>query len=265
MSNPRFSIITVCYNSEETIERTIKSVLAQTYNDYEYLIVDGSSIDNTLSIIKKYQPLFKSRLLFSSEPDKGIYDAMNKGIKKAKGDVIGILNSDDWLEHDALMTVNRIYCEHNKCNTCLYCGGMYFHNNGEKRELKVNLKTFRRQAHLYIMPGIRHPATFVPNKIYDRIGLFNDQMIMAADTDFILRCYFSGVQFVAINKILTNMSAGGISTRGDENQILYSKHDREIMLKGFGKKGLVYYWLFYTCMARNSIKRWLLKAAVREH
>lgn len=263
MSNPRFSIITICYNSEKTIERTIKSVLAQTFNDYEYLIVDGASVDNTVEIIKRYQPLFNGRLFFSSEPDKGIYDAMNKGIKKAKGDIVGILNSDDWLEKDALMTVNSIYCEHNKSDECLYCGGMYFHNNGVKKELKVNLNSFRRQAHLYIMPGIRHPATFVPKKIYERIGLFNDQMKMAADTDFILRCYYGGVHFVAINKMLTNMAAGGVSTSGDEKQVLYSKHDRELMLKGFGKKGLVYYWLFYSCMARNAIKRWVQKIGVR--
>ena len=93
----KISIITVCYNSASTIEDTIKSVLAQKYDNYEYLIIDGLSKDNTLDIVKKYESKFKGKMKVISEKDKGLYDAMNKGIKLATGDIIGIINSDDVL------------------------------------------------------------------------------------------------------------------------------------------------------------------------
>ena len=87
----KFSIITISFNSEKTIERTIKSVLTQTYSDFEYIIVDGASKDGTLDIVKKFEPFFEGRMKWKSEPDKGIYDAMNKGIRMATGDIIGIV------------------------------------------------------------------------------------------------------------------------------------------------------------------------------
>lgn len=92
-----FSIITVCFNSEKIIERTIKSVLEQSYQDYEYILVDGASSDRTLEIIHQYEPLFQGKMKLISEPDKGIYDAMNKGIRVASGELIGIVNSDDYV------------------------------------------------------------------------------------------------------------------------------------------------------------------------
>ena len=100
-----FSIITVCYNSEKTIRRTIESVLNQTCQDYEYIIVDGKSTDKTLDIVKEYEARFADKLKYISEPDTGIYNAMNKGIALSDGSIIGIVNSDDWLQPDALEIV----------------------------------------------------------------------------------------------------------------------------------------------------------------
>ena len=88
MNNIKFSIITICYNSEATVERTIQSVLAQSYNNYEYIVIDGVSTDKTLSIVKKYEPLFEGRMKWISEPDNGIYDAMNKGVIASSGDIL---------------------------------------------------------------------------------------------------------------------------------------------------------------------------------
>ena len=105
MRQPFFSIITVCFNSEKTIERTLQSVLGQSCIDYEYIIVDGASKDNTIDIIKQYEQMFDGRMIWLSEPDKGIYDAFNKGCKKAKGEYIWIVNSDDYLEPDSLKIV----------------------------------------------------------------------------------------------------------------------------------------------------------------
>ena len=102
MNKIKISIVTVSFNSKLTIARTIDSVVGQTYRNIEYCIVDGNSIDGTVDIIKKYHSLYPEIIKFVSEPDKGIYDAMNKGIKMATGDIIGIVNSDDWHMTDIL-------------------------------------------------------------------------------------------------------------------------------------------------------------------
>ena len=106
-NNVKVSVITVCYNSARTIEATIQSILMQTYSNIEYIIIDGASRDNTLDIIKKYEKEFNGRLTVVSEPDNGIYDAMNKGIRMATGEVIGLLNSDDTYEFDATINICR--------------------------------------------------------------------------------------------------------------------------------------------------------------
>lgn len=255
MNKPRFSIITITYNSVQTIECTLQSVLTQFFPDFEYIIVDGDSNDGTIDIVKQYEPLFDGRMRWKSEPDTGIYDAMNKGIKMAKGEIIGIVNSDDWLEPDALSWVYNKFMESGFREDCLYCGGIRFHQNGESKKMMVNLKSFYRQASLYIMSGIRHPATFVPKKVYEKIGLFNDNMRLSADQDFILRCHFGGVEIISIDKVLSNMAAGGLSTSGDKKALLYSCNDRKLMLKEFGKTGLEYYWLYYSWKLRGMIKR----------
>ena len=143
----KFSIITICFNSEKTIERTIKSVLAQTCRDYEYIIVDGASKDSTLDIVKRYEPMFEGRMKWKSEPDKGIYNAMNKGIKRASGDIIGIVNSDDWLEPDALENVQKSVTANGNDLNSLYCGGINYHlANGEIKKWPVNIKALHREA-----------------------------------------------------------------------------------------------------------------------
>ena len=104
----KISIVTVSYNSGKTIEDTIKSILAQKYDNYEHIIVDGASKDNTIDIIKKYEKKYKGKLKYISEKDKGLYDAMNKGIKMATGDVIGLLNSDDvYASNNVLSLINK--------------------------------------------------------------------------------------------------------------------------------------------------------------
>lgn len=256
----RFSVITICFNSEKTIERTIKSVLAQTCKDYEYIIIDGASKDKTLDIVKRYEPLFEGRLKLKSEPDKGIYDAMNKGIRMATGDIIGIVNSDDWLELDALEIVANVFARNKNNTKALYCGGINYHRiDGSIKRWDVNINSFKRQAPLYIMSGIRHPATFVPKQVYNKIGLFDDQMQLSADQDFILRCHFGGIIFIEIKQVLSNMSEGGLSTERSERARRLSTQDRRIMLHKFNKKGLSFLWLLYSWKFRGLIKRLLAK------
>ena len=251
-----FSIITISFNSEKTIERTILSVLGQTNKDYEYILVDGASTDGTLDIIRKYEPLFEGRMKWISEPDHGIYDAMNKGVRAATGDIIGIVNSDDWLEVDAIDSVAKAFEDNGKDRDAIYCGDIIFHyGNGEKKRKNANIPLFKKQASLYIMNGIRHPATFVPRDVYEKVGLFNDQMKLSADQDFILRCYFQGVKFYHVSRVLSNMAAGGLSTDNSKKSLEASIHDRKIMLRKYNVHGIKYLWLWCTWRSRVAISR----------
>lgn len=234
MNKPLFSIITICYNSKKTIDRTIKSVLSQTFTDFEYIIVDGASKDNTLEIANSYKAAFGDRLRVSSEPDKGIYDAMNKGIKLSAGNIIGIVNSDDWLEPNALQIVYEAYVKNGRSNKCLYTGGINFHgSNGTKKQLMPDIERLKEKAKMYQMAGIRHPATFVPKEIYNEVGLFDADMHILADTDFILRCYYKKYDFFPINKILSNMADGGISNQLNWKVARKSFRDKRKMLFNF--------------------------------
>lgn len=204
------SIVTVCYNSANTIARTIESILKQTYTNYEYIIIDGVSQDNTIKIIQTYSDLFEGRMKFISEPDLGIYDAMNKGILQSNGDIIGIINSDDWLELDTLQAIYEKYIENNN-KKGIYTGYInFYYNNINKQVLSTSSKRFTQKIVQNLMP-IRHPATFVSSSIYNEVGLFDISYKINGDKDFIFRCYKSKIPFYFIDKVLSNMSDNGIS------------------------------------------------------
>lgn len=207
----RFSIITVSYNSEQTIEKTLKSILVQSCQDYEYIIVDGASTDGTIDIVKKYEPLFHGRLKWKSEPDTGIYNAMNKGIRMAQGELIGIVNSDDWLENDALETLQKKLNDNPDNTNKILTGEMLFHYaDGGTQHFPTSYKLYEYYSKRYRM-GLNHPATFVPKSIYDDIGLFDEDFKLYADADFFIRCYEAHVGICFIDKVLSNMSDGGVS------------------------------------------------------
>ncbi|MBR5778865.1 MAG: glycosyltransferase [Bacteroidales bacterium] len=224
-----FSIITICYNSSKTIERTIKSVLAQSYIDFEYIIVDGDSKDNTMDIVKQYEPLFGGRLKWVSEPDKGIYNAMNKGILRSTGDVIGIVNSDDWLEPNALQILVDEINQDPSNREKILTGEMLFHyDDGTTLLFPTSYERYEYFAKRYRM-GLNHPATFVPRSIYDRVGIFDEKFRLYADADFIIRCYEAGVGVHFIHKVLSNMADGGASNVRSKKELndsllKYQKH-----------------------------------------
>jgi glycosyltransferase involved in cell wall biosynthesis len=199
-NRPLVSIITVCLNSQRTIQRTIESVLNQTYQNIEYLIIDGCSTDGTLDIINKYIDKIS---YFKSEPDYGIYDAMNKGISFANGELIGMINSDDWYENDTVENVINCYSEvHNE--VVLY-GLMKLFKNGKLWMIKSN-------CHLFLNEGmINHPTCFVSKSIYKNYGFFDLKYKYSSDYDFMLRLIRRDVKFVQIEKILANMDQYGIS------------------------------------------------------
>jgi glycosyltransferase involved in cell wall biosynthesis len=257
-----FSIITICYNSEKTIERTIKSVLAQTNKDYEYIIVDGASSDSTIDIVKKYEPYFEGRMKWQSEPDKGIYNAMNKGIKRATGTIIGIVNSDDWLESDALETINNCFIENNQAVDGVYCGWINFHyNEGTSQILKTNHNLLLSWSRKYEMAGIRHPATFVPKNVYDKYGVFDESIKIMADTDLILRFLFNGVKFYYPNKVVSNMSDGGVSNA----QLMKACKDYEIILKKNNVSGFKFCKLYYMWSLKRFIKAYMPQIVMQKY
>ncbi len=202
---PFFSIITVCYNSEKTIERTIQSILHQTFQDYEYIMIDGLSSDKTMDVINKYEPVFQGRLKCVSEKDKGIYDAMNKGIYMASGKIIGIVNSDDYLERDALETVKSYYNPDLKYQI-IYGMVKYFNSQGE---LESVVFTHHRLMEKLM---IQHPACFVSKSIYDNKSVFSLDYNSSSDYDFMLKMFYDKeIVFIPVLKILSNFQTGGMS------------------------------------------------------
>lgn len=210
----KISIITAVFNAEKTIADTIKSILNQSYTDIEYIIVDGGSKDNTVDIIKKYEPDFNGRLRWISERDNGIYDAMNKGIRMATGEVIGILNSDDFFSSDDVVScINKAFTEHNV--DAIY-GDIHFvnDNNLNKTVRYYSSRIFNRSLmRLGFMPA--HPSFYIRKKCFDKIGLYNTSYRIAADFEFLLRAIFiNRIKTQYIAKDFVTMRTGGVSTSG---------------------------------------------------
>lgn len=207
----RISVVTVAFNSAATLAATLDSVLAQTCPAHEHLIVDGGSDDGTLDILKAYAASYDGRLKWISEPDRGIYDAMNKGIALAEGELIGLLNSDDCYEPDALCRVLRTVRERSWPARLVVHGDLL--KVSEKGE---PLQLFRHGAQMSLdaagrgMP-INHPASFVSRAAYDEIGSFDLSFRYAADYDLVARAARAGVEFIHVAQVLTRMRVGGAS------------------------------------------------------
>jgi glycosyltransferase involved in cell wall biosynthesis len=202
----RISVITVCYNSERTIERTIQSVLAQILCDIEYIVIDGSSKDTTISIINKYK---KNIDVFVSEKDCGIYDAFNKGLLYATGDIITFLNSDDYYaDINILNNVSKEFLIEPSLDM-IYGDVVYTKNKKVVRY--YSSKKFKMKCLAYgFMPA--HPSTFINKDIYKKYGLFDKSFIIAGDFEFITRILQNNLKIKYINKVLTIMSLGGKSS-----------------------------------------------------
>ena len=215
----KISIITVCFNSEATIERTIKSVLAQKNIDLEYLIIDGASKDGTLGIIKNYAEK-NPCIHFVSEKDNGIYDAMNKGISMATGDVVGILNSDDYYAStDSLSSIISVFEQNNV--EMVFGNLLYVKNNKPYRYWKSGKpRTFK----FGWMPP--HPALFVKAEVYKNNGVFRLDCGINADYELMLRFFEKEkLSSLWLDKIITCMEAGGTSNNGIKSRVAGIKND----------------------------------------
>lgn len=196
----KLSIITVNLNNATGLRKTIESVVNQTFTDYEYLIIDGGSTDGSVEIIKEYAHKIT---YWVSEPDKGIYYAMNKGILQAKGDLIGIINSGDWYENFALDIVNSVFM----INPAV----QIFH--GVLRIWDGNTIFKIQGVNSNFLPNgmIEHPACFVKKDVYEKIGLFDLNFQVSSDYEFMIRAYTKNCKFLFIDKIISNYVLGGIS------------------------------------------------------
>lgn len=198
----KISMITITYNSEKTLRETIESVLSQGYEDLEYIIVDGKSKDGTMDIVRAYGDKIAKVI---SEPDKGISDAFNKGLKMATGDVIGIINSDDLLYEGALKAVSECFLAHPTAQV-VYGKGKRLYEDGHMRDyLPLPLTAFD-----YKMPLV-HPSTFVKRDAYEKFGGFEEQYKYCMDRAVLLPMYRGGAEFVYLDAYLSYYRMGGVS------------------------------------------------------
>lgn len=239
----KISIITVCYNRKSTIEKAIKSVLEQNYSDIEYIIIDGNSIDGTKEIIENYRDKVSH---FISEPDKGMYDAINKGLQLATGDVIGLMHSDD--EFYDKNVLDRIVSRFNSDSTIegVYGDGVYVSNDQEERLIRD------RVGGIFSIKKIKkgwlplHPTVYLKKSIIDKNGLYNLDFKIASDTEFLLRyLYKYEIKMSYINSYIVKMRMGGMSTNLNcalkvlyEDYKIYKFHGLAAFIAVFLKKSL---------------------------
>lgn len=228
-NNPKVTIITASFNSEGTIKDTFYSVLSQTYDNIEHLIIDGGSTDGTLEIIRGYENDYCGRLRWISEKDNGIYDALNKGISMATGDIIGFLHSDDLLGGRDI--IERIVTRFQNGHCDGVYGDLAFVAADNIQKVKRLWIAGKGKYELgWIIP---HQTLYLKKEIYDRFGGYIADMTNAADNEFILRvCKDGKIKTSYINKVLVIMKLGGASTKNlnsnkkgfKEVQISYEMH-----------------------------------------
>jgi len=218
----RVSIITVCYNSAETIEDTIKSVLEQDYNNIEYIVIDGGSTDGTNAIIQQYRDQIS---YYISEPDKGIYDAMNKGVEAATGELIGILNSDDLYFNKSVISdiIGKI-----GVNDGIYADLIYVDQKNINRIRRIwRSGKYSRKAFLWgWMPP--HPTFFVKKKCYNKYGLYDLALKTASDYELMLRfLYKHKISIAYLPEVIIKMRTGGVSNLSIKNRIIANREDKK--------------------------------------
>ena len=200
---PKVSIITVVFNGEAHLEQTIQSVLWQDYPNFEYIIIDGGSTDKTLDIIAKYEDYIT---YWVSEPDDGIYDAMNKGIKAASGEVIGLIHADDWYAPGTVSWVVDIMAV---SGADVVHGAMNILKEDGKSIIKQAPKNLDKLAKGMLL---NHPTVFARASLYEKFGLFDTAYAIAADWGMILRWWMNDATFYADDKVMANFRMGGTSS-----------------------------------------------------
>ena len=224
----KISIITSVYNNKATIKEAIDSVLNQTYNNIEYIIVDGASSDGTVEIIKCYQDRITT---FISEKDRGIYDGLNKGINVATGDVIAFLHSDDlYYANDIIQNIVNIFMNNSSIDG-VYGDLIYTQKEDTSKVLRYwKSKDFEEGLlEKGWMPA--HPTLFLKRNVYEKYGDFDLDFKIAADYDFMLRVLSAGIKVKYIPRVLYKMRVGGESNKSIKNIMLKSQEDLRALKK----------------------------------
>ena len=220
----KISVITVTFNSAKTVRDTIESILKQQYKDYEYLVIDGGSKDETVEIIKEYEPKFGGKMRWVSERDKGMYDGINKGIRMATGDVVGIINSDDFYHRtDIFSVIAKAFEEHPEMQA-IY-GDVRFVNpdNLEKTVRYYSSKNWRPWRFRFgFMPA--HPSFFTYKENFEKYGYYQYDYHIAADYELLIRhLYTNKVPAMYVHEDFMKMRTGGRSTDGIQANIRLNK------------------------------------------
>ena len=221
----KISIITVCYNSAKTIEKTFQSVQSQTYKNIEYIVVEGMSSDPTSDIIENNKDIISK---YVSESDKGLYDAMNKGIQLATGDIVGILNSDDIFTDDYVL--ENIAKFHSENNIEVSVGNIIQFNEEGKTVRKYSAKNWNpEKLKIGFMPP--HPAIFFKKELFNKFGDYQLDFIIAADYELITRFFLKhNISWKFSNITTTSMLIGGVSSSGFSSYQLISKEIKKAMI-----------------------------------
>lgn len=199
----KFTIVTACFNRAKTIGDTFQSVLDQHCDNLEYEVVDGGSTDGTLDVIHRWEPRFEGRMHVTSEPDRGVYDAINKGVARAAGDLIGIMNSDDRYAPDALHSIAASAAAHP--GAAVYYGlTRRFDENGNERMLERNHQNNLANC------TIGHQACFFARAAHEKYGLYDTAYKICADYDFLLKLDRAGEPMVPVDAVIAEFTEGGL-------------------------------------------------------
>ena len=240
---PKISIITITYNSDATIEETIRSVTMQDYPALEYVIIDGGSTDGTLDIIQKYRDQIQ---IVVSEPDKGISDAFNKGIARATGEIIGIINSDDILLPGALRELAEAYDP----QVDVYSGLILFWNE-ETGETFPSYPDVKFDT-LKLQYNVAHPARFIRKDAYQRFGLYCVDLRYMMDIELLCRMYQQGAKFKLVEKPLAKFRIGGTTN----DPIYKKKEDYRAFVRSFGGSSWDFRRIWMQAVIKYNLIQW---------
>ena len=252
----KISIITITYNSAATLSRALESVRSQTYGDIEHIIVDGASTDGTKELIINYQlSIINSqspKVRWISEPDNGIYNALNKGIAMATGDVIGFLHSDDVLYSPD--SIGQIAAAFESSGADVVYGDLEY-RHGDKVVRRWRSNAFRRGDLKYgWMPP--HPTVYVRREVYRQVGPYDEWFRISADYDMILRIFTAGYKTRYIPQVLVAMETGGASNKDAKARLSKTQEDYFVLKKNHVGAGL----LTVACKQLRKIRQFLRKS-----